>query len=96
MISLVALNDILVHHRDVKTTFLNGKLQEEIYIEQLEGFIVHGQDNKVCKLKKKQKTLYGIKQALKQWYKKIDNLIISEGFKVNGSDKCIYYKFENN
>ena len=77
---------------DVKTAFLNGELDEEIYMDQPEGFVVHGQEHKVCKL---DKSLYGLKQAPKQWHEKFDNLIISNGFKVNESDKCIYYKSEN-
>ena len=77
---------------DVKTVFLNGELDEEIYMDQPEGFVVHGQEHKVCKL---DKSLYGLKQAPKQWHEKFDNLIISNGFKVNESDKCIYYKSEN-
>jgi hypothetical protein len=77
---------------DVKTAFLNGDLEEEIYMEQPEGFVIHGQEQKVCKL---DKSLYGLKQAPKQWHEKFDNLMISNGFKVNESDKCIYYKSEN-
>ena len=49
---------------DVKTAFLNGDLEEEIYMVQPEGYIAPGQENKVCKLKK---SLYGLKQAPKQW-----------------------------
>ncbi|KAL0551643.1 hypothetical protein IC582_010732 [Cucumis melo] len=60
-------------------------------MEQLEGFIVHDQESKVCKL---DKSLYGLKQAPKQWHEKFDNLLMSKGFKVNESDKCIYYKTE--
>ncbi|KAA0042383.1 pentatricopeptide repeat-containing protein [Cucumis melo var. makuwa] len=67
---------------DVKTAFLNGDLEEEIYMEQPEGFIVHGQESKVCKL---DKSLYGLKQAPKQWHEKFDNLLMSKGFK-NTSD----------
>jgi hypothetical protein len=48
---------------DVTTTFLNGELEEEIYMTQTDGFIVKGQEEKVCKL---QKFLYGLKQAPKQ------------------------------
>ena len=55
---------------DVKTTFLNGDLEEKIYMEQPKGFIVLGQEKKVYKLVK---SLYGLKQVLTQWHK---NLII--------------------
>jgi hypothetical protein len=55
--------NLFIHEMDVKTTFLNGGLEEEIYMLQPEDCIVPGQKNKVCKSKK---SLYGLKQALKQ------------------------------
>ncbi|PNX67522.1 retrotransposon protein putative Ty1-copia sub-class, partial [Trifolium pratense] len=93
LISIVAIYNLVVHQMDVKTAFLNGDLEEEIYMEQPEGFVVHGQETKVCKL---EKSLYGLKQAPKQWHEKFDNLMVSNGFKLNESDKCIYYKSDNN
>jgi len=93
LIALAAVHNLEVHQMDVKTAFSNGELEEEIYIEQLVGFVIHGQETKVCKL---DKSLYGLKQAPKQWHEKFDNLMIMNGFKVNESDKCIYYKYKNN
>ena len=93
LISLAAVYNLIVHQMDVKTAFLNGELEEEIYMEQPEGFVVHGQESKVCKL---DKSLYGLKQAPKQWHEKFDNLMITNEFKVNESDKCIYYKYDKN
>ncbi|CAJ2678824.1 unnamed protein product [Trifolium pratense] len=93
LISIAAIYNLEVHQMDVKTAFLNGDLEEEIYMEQPEGFVVHGQETKVCKL---EKSLYGLKQAPKQWHEKFDNLMVSNGFKLNESDKCIYYKSDNN
>lgn len=72
---------------DVKTSFLNGDFEEEIYMDQPEGFVIRGQDNKVWKLDKSQ---FGLKQALKQCHKKFDNLMILNGYKVNESDKRVY------
>ena len=72
-----------------KTAFLNGDLDEEIYMEQPEGFVAPGQEKKVCKLVK---SLYGLKQAPKQWHQKFDNVVLANGFKINECDKCIYVK----
>jgi ABC-type Na+ transport system ATPase subunit NatA len=60
LLSLAALHGLLVHQMDVKTTFLNVELEEEIYMTQPDGFVVKGQKDKVCKLVK---SLYGLKQA---------------------------------
>ena len=89
LIALAAVYDLQIHQMDVKTTFLNGELEEEIYMEQPEGFIVPGQENKVCRLVK---SLYGLKQAPKQWHAKFDKVMLSNGFKINECDKCVYIK----
>ena len=74
---------------DVKTAFLNGDLEEEVYMRQLEGFISEGNDHLVCKLKK---SIYGLKQASRQWYLKFHNVISSFGFTKNIMDQCIFHK----
>jgi hypothetical protein len=58
LLSLASSHGLLVHQMDIKTTFLNGELEEEIYMTQPDGFVVKGQEDKVCKL---QKSLYGLK-----------------------------------
>ena len=63
LIAILALYNLEIHQMDVKTTFLNGDLNEEIYMDQPEGFISLGQEKKVCRLVK---SLYGLKQAPKQ------------------------------
>ena len=63
LIVLASIHKLFIHQMDVKTTFLNGDLEEEIYMLQPEGCITPRQENKVCKLNK---SLYGLKQALKQ------------------------------
>ncbi|GJY76411.1 retrotransposon protein, putative, ty1-copia subclass [Tanacetum coccineum] len=74
---------------DVKTEFLNGDLEQEIYMNQPEGFIAAGQEGKFCRLVK---SLYGLKQAPKQWHQKFDHTMLESGFKINKYDKCIYVK----
>jgi hypothetical protein len=90
LLSLAASHGLLVHQMDVKTTFLNGELDEEIYMEQPVGFVANGQEGMVCKLLK---SLYGLKQAPKQWHEKFDRTLTSVGFVVNEVDKCVYYQY---
>nr|GFB65234.1 zinc finger, CCHC-type [Tanacetum cinerariifolium] len=68
---------------DVKTAFLNGDLEKEIYMNQPEGFIAPGLEGKVCRLVK---SLYGLKQAPKQGHQKFDHAMLESGFKINESD----------
>ena len=86
---MAAIHDLKIHQIDVKTAFLNGDLDEEIYMDQPEGFVEPGQESKVSKLTK---SLYGIKQAPKQWHEKIDFSMQENDYKTNECDKCIYYK----
>ena len=66
-----------LHWMDVKTIFLNDVIEEEVYIEQPQGFEVEDKVTHVCKLKK---DLYGLKQAPRAWYGRIDNLLMSLDF----------------
>ncbi|CAM8908680.1 unnamed protein product [Rhodiola kirilowii] len=61
-------------------------------MKQPEGFVITGQEHKVCKLVK---SLYGLKQAPMQWHKKFDEVVLSDGFILKQSDKCVYSKFDN-
>nr|ABA99467.1 retrotransposon protein, putative, Ty1-copia subclass [Oryza sativa Japonica Group] len=90
--SIVAMHDLELEQLGVKTTFLHGELEEEIYIDQLEGFIVPGKEDYVCKLKR---SLYGLKQSPRQWYKRFDSFMLSHGFKRSEFDSCVYIKFVN-
>ena len=89
IIAIAVLHNLEIYQIDVKIAFLNRDLDEEIYMEQLEGFIALGLEKKVCKLVK---LLYGLKQAQKQWHEKFDHTMITNGFKINECDKCVYVK----
>ncbi|GJT88672.1 retrotransposon protein, putative, ty1-copia subclass [Tanacetum coccineum] len=74
---------------DVKTAFLNGHLSEEVYMEQPEGFVNPKYPNHVCKLKR---SIYGLKQASRQWNKRFDDEIKKFGFAQNPDEPCVYLK----
>jgi len=76
---------------DVKSTLLNSDIEEEVYIEQPEGFQLIGDENQVCKLKK---ALYDLKQAPRDWYERLDKHIQQQGFKRESTDNNLYIKFE--
>lgn len=77
-----------IHQMDVKTVFLNGVIEEEIYIEQPEGFEAHERDSHVCRLKR---ALYGLKQAPRAWYSRIDSYLQSVGFIKSEADLNLCY-----
>jgi hypothetical protein len=77
---------------DMNSTFLNGEIEEEVYIEQLDGFVIHGKESHVCRLKK---YLYGLKQAPRAWYARIDGYMMSLGFNKSVVDANLYYKVDN-
>ena len=89
VLGLVMKEDLHLQQMDVKTAFLHGDLDEEIYMQQPQGFEVKGKEKLVCKL---QKSLYGLKQAPRQWYKKFDSFMKGNHFVRCEADHCCYIK----
>jgi hypothetical protein len=85
----VVVFDFEVEQMDVKKTFLHGDLKEEIYMKQLEGFVVKGRKALICKLKK---SLYGLKQSPRMWYRKFDTYMLGLGFTRSKEDHRVYLK----
>ena len=92
IMALVAHYDLELHHMDVKTTFLNRDLEKNIYMAQPKGLVMEEKERMGCHLKK---SIYGLKQASRQWYLKFDQTIRNFGFKENVEDNCVYAKFKN-
>jgi hypothetical protein len=93
IIALAAKMKWKLHQMDVKTTFLNGVIEEEVYIEQPQGFEVEYRKSHVCRLKK---ALYGLKQAPRTWYGRIDSFLTSLGFTKSKADSNLYFKTMDN
>ena len=90
--SIVASHDLEFEQLDVNTVFLLEELEEDIYMDQPEGFIVPDKEKFVYKLKR---SLYGLKQFPRQWNKKFDSFMLSHGFKRSKFDSCVYIKHVN-
>ena len=89
MLAIAAFYDYEIWQMDVKTAFLNGDLEEHIYMTQPEGFEVSGSAGKACKL---QRSIYGLKQASRSWNTRFDATVKEFGFAQNEDDPCIYRK----
>ena len=89
IMALVAHFDFDLHQMDVKTAFLNGNLEEKVYMKQPKGFSSSEGEHLVCKLKK---SIYGLKQASRQCYFKFHEVITSFSFEENIMDQCICQK----
>jgi hypothetical protein len=76
---------------DVKSSFLNGELEEEVYIEQPEGFLLSEKEDYVYKLKK---YLYGLKKAPRAWYSRLERYLYKQGFRNGNVDNNIYIKVD--
>ena len=86
---MVALFDLELEQLDVKTAFLHGELEETIYMHQPEGYIVQGKEDHVCLLNK---SLYGLKQSPRQWYKRFDSFMLDHGYSRSKYDSCVYHR----
>ncbi|MCO5614827.1 hypothetical protein L7F22_069111 [Adiantum nelumboides] len=93
LLALVATEEMELDQMDVITAFLHGDLEEEIYMQQSEGFVQKGKEHLVCKLLK---SLYGLKQSLRQWYHKFNAFMRSLDYKQSNEDPCLYVKRQSN
>ncbi|KAK8597134.1 hypothetical protein V6N12_065610 [Hibiscus sabdariffa] len=90
LLAIAAFHDYEIWQMDVKTAFLNGKLEEDVYMTQPEGFVTQENAGKVCKL---QRSIYGLKQASRSWNICFNDAIKEFGFIRNEDEPCVYKKF---
>ena len=89
LLAFAIQNDMLLHQMEVVTAFLNGTLEEDIYLEQPDGYVEQGKEDLVCKLRK---SLYGLKQSSRCWNKAFTEFMKSIGFNQSTADPCIYVR----
>ncbi|KAH9651033.1 hypothetical protein KPL70_026595 [Citrus sinensis] len=92
LLAMVALFDLELEQIDVKTAFLHGNLEENILMSQPEGFEEKGHEDYVCLFKR---SLYGLKQSSRQWYRRFDQFMISNGYHRSKYDSCVYHEIIN-
>jgi len=93
ILAILAHMYLELYQMDVRTMFLSGEQNKEIYMDKPLGFETKGQERKICKLKR---SIYGFKQASRQWNVKFHQAILKDGFTMMEKDHCIYLKCSNN
>jgi len=93
LIAYATQHGMHIHQMDVVTAFLNGQLDEEIYMDQPEGFEEPGKERLVCRLLK---SLYGLKQSPRCWNRELREFLTSEGFIQSQADPCLFYRRKEN
>jgi hypothetical protein len=89
LLAYACAHNIKLYQMDVKSAFLNGYINEEVYVEQPPSFEDDKKPDHVFKLKK---TLYGLKQALRAWYERLRDFLLSKGFKMEKVDTTLFTK----
>jgi hypothetical protein len=83
---------MLIHQMDVTTAFLNGKLEEDVFMDQPEGYIIPGKEDLVCHLKR---SIYGLKQSPRCWNKELVDYLTELGFIQSDGDPCVFVRTVN-
>jgi hypothetical protein len=89
LLALANKHNLEIHQMDVKTAFLNGHIEHDIYMSQPDGFVDQEHPEYVCKLKK---SLYGLKQSARCWNQTLDSFLTKSGYRKSNVDNCIYVK----
>ncbi|KAK0597388.1 hypothetical protein LWI29_024823 [Acer saccharum] len=92
LLSISCVHKFKLHQMDVKSAFLNGFLQEEVFVEQPKGFVDAHHPNHVYRLKK---ALYGLKQAPRAWYERLTQFLVDNNYTRGSVDKTLFIKRDN-
>ena len=92
LLAIAAKRKMFVHQMDVDTAFLKGKLDEDFFMSQPEGFEVEGKEDMVCHL---HRSLYGLKQSPRCWNKELSCHLLKSGFQQSIADPCVFFQWKN-
>lgn len=93
MLAIAAAKNYSLHHLDINNAFLHGDLNEELYMDIPKGYQVQGETQRmVCKLNK---SLYGLKQASRQWFLKFSSVLMNFSLQKSGADHSYFYKHDH-
>lgn len=92
LLALAGRDGLLLRHMDVKTAYLYGDIDEEVYMRQPPGYAVRGQEEKVCRLRR---SIYGLKQSARCWNQKLFGVLKSMGFVASSADPCLFTAIRN-
>ena len=92
LLAIAAKRKMYVHQMDVHTAFLNGTLDEDVYMSQPKGFEVEGKEDVVCHL---HRSLYGLKQSPRCWNKELSCHLVKTGFQQSIADPCVFFQWKN-
>ena len=93
LLAYASIMNFKLYQMDVKSDFLNGLIQEEVYVEQPPGFEIPDKPNNVCKL---QKALYGLKQAPRAWNERLSNFLLEKDFSRGKVNTTLFIKRKHN
>lgn len=91
VLAVAGKRQMILHHFDIKTAYLNGTLEEEVYMRQPPGYEAVGKENLVCRIKK---SIYGLKQSARCWNRALHEVLIRLNFKQCQSDPCLYLRYD--
>lgn len=89
LLALASKIKMTLRHFDIKTAYLYGDLDQELFMRQPPGYEVKGKEHWVCRLKK---SIYGLKQSARCWNQKLHSVLVKMGFQQSGADQCLYTK----
>ena len=93
LLAVATQKGLELRQMDVKSAYLHSEIEEEIYLEQPQGFVKQGKNGQTL-VRKLNKSIYGLKQAAKNWYESLANLLIKNGFQRSRNDYCLFVRKE--